>query len=139
MKQGKKRVRVELSRGEWTDVIEALLGWSAHLQTIRTIRTKDNRDDCRHPNPRGIAAAIRIRIGLHDDAETAETAIAVELGLDHWAKTIKGLHERQYHNDALLARGYRIGRPMDRPYWRIAESIENQLGRGQIQRRGVAA
>lgn len=137
MKQGKKRVRVELSRGEWMDVIEALLEWSSQLQSIRT---KDNRDDARFLCPRGIACAIRIRISLHDDAETAaETAIAVELGLDYWLKTVKGLHEIQHQNDALLVHGYRIERPMDRPYRRIHKSIENQLGWGQIQRRGVTA
>ena len=80
MKPRKKRDRVELSRGEWLDVIGALLDWSDELITIRT---KDNRDDCRYPFPQAIAYAIRIRIRLHDDAETATDGIAVDLDLDH--------------------------------------------------------
>ena len=123
MKQGMKPVRVELSREAWMDVIEALLQWSYHLETIRT---KDNRDDYQYPYPKAIAHAVRIRVRLHDAAETAdaETAIAVELDRDHWLKAIKGLHERAH--------------PEYLAYRRIAQSIGIQLGLWHIQR-GVAA
>lgn len=137
MKQGRKRVRVELSRGEWMDVIEALLEWSAHLQGIRT---KDNRDDARYAHPGAIACAIRIRISLHDDAETAaETAIAVELGLNHWLKAIKGLHESAHHNEALASILKHQIKRSDCSYRRIAESIEIQLGLRPRQEGSIAA
>ena len=118
-----KRVRVELSRKEWMDVIEALFDWSYHLQSIRT---KDNRVDHKYPYPHAIAHAVRIRVRLHDAAEMADagTAIAVELDRDHWLKAIKGLHERVHQGN--LA------------YRRIAQSIGIQLGLWHIQR-GVAA